>query len=301
MKEILVTHRGPFHADDLFTYSVLAFIFRNHTLIRTRDPKVIETGTQVFDVGGAYQPERQRYDHHFKPVPARPDGRLFSSFGLVWKHHGMEFLRVLFLRVVDENTIQAVHHRMDERFVSQIDATDNGMGLEPRDSDASTFLETFNPPYDVAQEEEDAAFVLASTIAGSIFSQSCIAALREVQAISQFKAQAQRITDEILIFEGTSRTEAWISILQKDPEYALVKFVIYLEGEDGWRCRTIPQPENCYVPRKAFPASWAGKRDSELQHVSGILSATFCHPAAFIAGAKVKVDAIEMANIALKS
>jgi len=48
-----------------------------------------------------------------------------------------------------------------------------------------------------------------------------------------------------------------------------------------------------------MPSSWAGLRGEELQEVTGISGAEFCHPARFIAGAASKGAALELAEAAL--
>lgn len=58
-KQTLVTHDGTFHADDIFACATLSLYLKNNIkIIRTRDPKIIEKGDYVFDVGGVYDPEK---------------------------------------------------------------------------------------------------------------------------------------------------------------------------------------------------------------------------------------------------
>ena len=39
-----------------------------------------------------YSPEDHRYDHHQPDRPQRPDGLAYSSFGLVWRHFGLDYV-----------------------------------------------------------------------------------------------------------------------------------------------------------------------------------------------------------------
>ena len=48
-----------------------------------------------------------------------------------------------------------------------------------------------------------------------------------------------------------------------------------------------------------MPEAWAGLGAAEIQEVSGVEGAEFCHPARFIAGATSKGAAIELAAAAL--
>jgi uncharacterized UPF0160 family protein len=67
---VLVTHGGKFHCDEVFAYAVLRLALGvsrpgiDHTLIRTRQPDAIASGDVVFDVGGRFEPESDRFDHH---------------------------------------------------------------------------------------------------------------------------------------------------------------------------------------------------------------------------------------------
>ena len=44
------------------------FEFSPHRIVRTRDPVKLEPCDIVVDVGGVYDPNTQRYDHHQRQV-----------------------------------------------------------------------------------------------------------------------------------------------------------------------------------------------------------------------------------------
>src|SRR3990167_4593464 len=101
----LVTHNGSFHTDDVFAAAALILYLEKTNndfsaqggpasgweVIRTRNPKIIEEGDYVFDVGEVYNEKNNRFDHH-QPGGAgkRQNGIEYSSFGLVWKKFGVE-------------------------------------------------------------------------------------------------------------------------------------------------------------------------------------------------------------------
>jgi uncharacterized UPF0160 family protein len=73
---------------------MLKQLFTSVTLVRTRDPEVIDKADIVVDVGSVYDPSRHRYDHHQREFtetfsPKHTVTRL-SSAGLVYKHFGRE-------------------------------------------------------------------------------------------------------------------------------------------------------------------------------------------------------------------
>ena len=88
--KIIATHNGNFHADDVFAVAALKNIFPAAKLIRTRDLAVIANADIVVDVGGIFDTETNRFDHHQKGgAGARDNGIPFSSFGLIWQKYGL--------------------------------------------------------------------------------------------------------------------------------------------------------------------------------------------------------------------
>ena len=55
------------------------------------------------------------------------------------------------------------------------------------------------------------------------------------------------------------------------------------------------KPED-FPSRKPFPKEWAGLSDEELQKVSGVNDAVFCHRGVFLCVAKSLEGAIELAK-----
>ena len=66
----LITHNGSFHTDDLFACAILSIVLEDSgqkfEIIRTRDEDIVKNGDYVFDVGGIYDVENNRFDHHQK-------------------------------------------------------------------------------------------------------------------------------------------------------------------------------------------------------------------------------------------
>lgn len=84
------THNGSFHCDEALGCFMIRLTnkFLNAEIVRSRDPKVLETLDAVLDVGGVYDPARDRYDHHqkgFNEVFGHGFSTKLSSAGLVYK------------------------------------------------------------------------------------------------------------------------------------------------------------------------------------------------------------------------
>src|SRR3990167_3466507 len=101
----IATHNGSFHADDVFGVGVLMGVFPSHTLLRTRNNAPIEAADFAVDVGGLWDAETGRFDHHQRSFAgARPahvvDGAQtpgvgYASAGLVWAAYGGAYVQAL--------------------------------------------------------------------------------------------------------------------------------------------------------------------------------------------------------------
>ena len=76
--------------------------------------------------------------------------------------------------------------------------------------------------------------------------------------------------------------------------------MIYPSETGQWRIQTVPVEPGSFEDKRPLPKTWAGLSDKELQQVSGIDDAMFCHNGLFIAGAKSFESTMKMAAIALQ-
>ena len=61
------THNGKFHTDEVVACMMLTQFtekFKAASITRSRDLEVLKEMDIVVDVGGVYDPETNRYDHH---------------------------------------------------------------------------------------------------------------------------------------------------------------------------------------------------------------------------------------------
>jgi len=91
----------------------------------------------------------------------------------------------------------------------------------------------------------------------------------------------------------------WEYIINNFPEPLFV--IHFQEVNNSWQVEAVKENPKTFVNRKNFPKSWAGLRDQDLQNVSGVSDAIFCHRGLFLAVAETKEGAIELAKIALAS
>lgn len=288
-KKILVTHSSTFHADDIFATAALRIMFDgNVTVIRSREPEMFKKGDFVYDVGGEYDPSRNRFDHHqHGGAGARPNGIPYAAFGLVWKSYGA--------RIAGS---QEIADKIDEDLVQPIDAHDNGMDMYTLlRHDLSPYLienmfSAFRPTW-TEEQDYDAPFMVCVGIAETFLRRAIIRARDSILGKKFIeKAYSDASDKRIIILDGTY---SWQKILHAHPEPLYVIF----PKSGKWSVVCVRKDDKSFENRKSFPESWAGLMDEELAKVSGVPDATFCHNARFLAVARSKDGAIALANKAL--
>ncbi|XDG04060.1 hypothetical protein ABKA04_003675 [Annulohypoxylon sp. FPYF3050] len=331
------THNGHFHADEALAVHMLGKLpaYENHVLVRTRDPALLETCHTVVDVGGEYDPARNRYDHHQRTFSTTFPGRetKLSSAGLVYMHFGRAIIAQKVQKPEDSAEVSVLWNKIYESFVEALDAHDNGIskydptklaeaGIEPRFSSGGFTLGAMvgrlNPNWNdpvpedrqEAQAAEDKRFVAASKRIGEEFDLGLdyyTSAWLPARTIVQ-EAYAKRLQYDpegrIMVFEGQS--VPWKDHLYTLEEEAAtdkkVLYVLYPEKprpDAVWRIQAVPVTENSFESRKALPEPWRGARDSQLDEVSGIPGGIFVHAAGFIGGNKTFEGAKALAEKAV--
>jgi len=88
----------------------------------------------LVDVGGEYDPERLRFDHHqrgFNEVfsPAYAHIKL-SSAGLIYKHFGREVISNM-TGINDDSKLEKLYQRLYKGMIAAMDGIDNGVPQIP--------------------------------------------------------------------------------------------------------------------------------------------------------------------------
>ncbi|XP_052724287.1 uncharacterized protein LOC128193999 isoform X2 [Vigna angularis] len=232
------THNGSFHCDEALGCFMIRLThrFNNAEIVRTRDPQVLEGLDAVLDVGGVYDPARDRYDHHqkgFEEVFGHGFSTKLSSAGLVYKHFGKE---IIAKELKVDEVHQDVHHiylAVYKSFMEAIDATDNGINqfdtdLPPKyvnNTHLSSRVGRLNLDWtDLHQsaEKENEAFQRAMALAGSEF-------LDSVRLHVKSWLPARSIVMETIAARQTVDPSGEILVLTKSCPWKLHLFE--LEGE----------------------------------------------------------------------
>ena len=127
----IATHSGKFHADDVWAVAVLSFLFPDAELIRTRDAARIAACDFAVDVGGEWNAQTGRFDHHQKGFSgARLSGVTYASAGLVWREYGARCVALLAERELGEalepEQARQIAYAIDSDVVQYLDMADTG-------------------------------------------------------------------------------------------------------------------------------------------------------------------------------
>lgn len=299
--EFLVTHSGGFHADELLSSVILTRLFAQARIVRSRAPEWITPGADriIYDVGGAYDPDARIFDHHQRGAPLRDDGQPYSSFGLIWKHYGRDYLAAFGVPQVHAET---VHASFDASFVLPVDLVDNG-ALSPSVAGLlggltlPVLLETLKPVFDETDPEaDDRAFHNALAIARSFVE------ARIEKSAAKLRAEAlvqQAIEDagEGRILELPMGMPFRPAIVKAGADHLL--FVVHPRDKD-WCLTTIRRADEGFEVRADLPAAWAGLTNGDLETACGVKGASFCHNGRFVAAARTREAALAMAELAVK-
>ena len=291
----LVTHDGSFHADDIFAAATLSIFLSNKgkkfEIVRTRDEEIIADGDYVFDVGAIFDAEMNRFDHHqIGGAGKRDKGIEYASFGLVWKKFSRELCG-------SEKALEII----DIKLVAPIDAHDNGFDLVENKYDISPysiqdFFYSMRPTWREENLTDDEMFLKCVEIAKDILSREII------------QAKDWVLAEEVVISTYNNTQDKRIIVLDKHYPFERVLnnfpepiYVICPSRniKNKWGVKALLEDPKTFKNRKSFPKSWAGLRDEDLQKVTGVSDAVFCHRRLFLAVAKSKEGAIKLAELAL--
>lgn len=291
----LVTHDGSFQSDDIFAAATIAIFLEGagetFEIIRTRNPEIIGTGDYVFDVGEIYDEAINRFDHHQIGGAGKGlDNIEYAAFGLVWKKFGK-------IIAGSEKTAELINKRL----VAPIDAWDNGFDLVENKYNVTPyyiqhFFISMVPTWREENITNDKMFLKSVEIAKEILSREII------------HAQDVLLAEEKIVSIYNNTEDKRIIILDKNYPYEYILnsfseplFVIYPRlNHNLWGVKAVRKNPKTFNNRKDFPKSWAGLREEELQKISGVPDAVFCHRGLFMAVAKSCEGAIKLAQIALE-
>lgn len=285
-----ITHNGTFHCDEVFSTIMFSKLLPEVIVCRTSDLEKANSDQYIYDVGGG------ELDHHqFGGNGERDNGVKYSSCGLVWKKFGKEIIKKYTEKDIDE-----IWKMIDKNLIQCIDAGDNGqipdINVDYRLVQVASIISEFNPNWD-EDIDLDVKFEEAVKLAETVFDNSMKSSISKMRAKSKVDMAINDSKDGIMTLEKFLPWKEFL--LESDSSKAkLINFVIFPSNRGGYNIYTVPEKLGSFTSRKLFPKEWAGLKDKELQKVTTVETARFCHNKCFICAVDTKDDALKLAKIA---
>lgn len=292
--KLVGTHNGNFHPDEVFAYAFLKLINNDLTIIRTRDNEKLKECDFIFDVAidGIHNP----YDHHYENKEYRNEDDIeipYSAFGLIWRDFGLQYIEEF---SIEEDDAYRVFKSIDYRLVRSIDADDNGVDMSSDMFNIADVISALNPSWDSDVSHDDAfkeAVEIAKKILKGLIDKEISKSLAR-QVVNEAFTKSQ---NGIMVLKTYVPWESQLLSLNTSEK---VKIVIFPGHDDDFKVRVVPKYRRGFETLINLPSEWAGKRNAELQEITGVEDAIFCHPGMFLAAAKSFSGAIKLAKMALK-
>ena len=295
---LICVHDGAFHADDVMGAAILLLLHPEATVLRSRDPLDWARCDALVDVGGEYDPERNRFDHHQKGFAERrgaAQGAIpFAGAGLAWRSYGAMCVKTCCPTLSVDEALQ-IAHRVDEALIQHIDAVDSGIHVPgPQAFSFTGIIDTFNATW-LEGDDGQLRFETAVGLAQGVLCRLIRAKVAEWAAQAEVLSAETACDGRVLVL-SRPRVPFDHTVCAHLPD---VRFVVYPTSNDGQhQLRVVPVTPGSFVARAQLPAAWAGLRDADLAAVTGVADAVFCHNGRFIAGARSKEGALKLAGLA---
>jgi len=321
---VIGTHSGTFHADEALGCFLLRCTraFEGAEVVRSRDPAVLGDLDCVLDVGGEYDPERLRFDHHqrgFSETFGHGFDRVpLSSAGLVYKHFGREIIERKLELSPEAPEVETVFLELYRQFVQAVDANDNGVTrfenagppLYEDHTGLGSRVAALNPAWNepAGAEEQQQGFQAAMQLTGEEF-------LRRLNYVFKTWLPGRKYVQEAIngrheVHPGgrvirLPRYCPWKDHLYTlESELSISGFLLYCLFEDDrerkWRITCVSESPQSFVNRLSLPEDWRGLRGEELSNVAGIPGCIFVHANGFIGGNDTYEGALAMVTKALE-
>ncbi|XP_048029328.1 UPF0160 protein MYG1, mitochondrial [Megalobrama amblycephala] len=326
MKKMRIgTHNGTFHCDEVLACFFLRQLpeYKDAEILRSRDASVLSECDVVVDVGGEFDPSRQRYDHHQRSFaesfhslcPEKPWVTKLSSAGLIYLHFGKRVLAQLTQLKEDDTRLEVLYDKMYENFVEEVDAVDNGICQcdgEARYSITTTLsarVGHLNPHWNSKDQNTEEGFHKALALVGAEFQDrldyymnAWLPAREIVQQAVQTRYKVDPSGEIVVLAQGGCPWKEHLFALEKEMKVDVpIKFVLYTDQNGHWRVQCVPAGLNTFQNRLSILEEWRGVRDEALSELSGIPDCIFVHASGFIGGNKTQEGALEMAKRTLQT
>lgn len=290
-----ITHAGTFHADEIFATLILSKIMQEITLIRLpefreQEKEQAKSDVIVYDIGAG------EFDHHqIGGNGSRENGVKYAACGLIWKAFGKELLEKYGVKEI-EYTLDYI----DRNLIQFIDANDNGqlpkLKTDYRNVHLSHIVSIFNPKWD-EEVDSDENFMKALNVCEIIFDEFLHDTFSKMKAKDIVDKAVENSENGIMILDTFAPWKEFL-LNSKNEKAQKINFAVFPSSRGGYNVYAVPLEIGSFENRKSLPIKWRGLRDKDLQDVTGVETARFCHNAGFICSADSKDGALKLADMA---
>ncbi|CAH8485422.1 unnamed protein product [Schistosoma rodhaini] len=330
------THNGCFHCDEVLAVVLLKYLpeYRNAAVVRSRDPDILSACDIVVDVGGVYDPETLRFDHHQRDFSltwsqyfgAKMWDVKLSSAGLVYVHFGKRVLSVLTGLEIGNEVLEKIYMKIYESFILEIDGQDNGIPQSkvPLKYNIGTSLycrvRRLNPWWNNESEESETAFQRAINLVSREFLDTvdyftnCWWPARDIVAKAMNCRGDVDSSKTIIVLDRSCPWKSHLFDLEREeraetvvypeplhqasyrsiPKFPPQILFVILPSDGNWVVQGVPKDK--FDIRLPFPNDWRSLQDDQLCAMTGISGCIFVHNSGHLGSNKTLDGAIEMAR-----
>lgn len=287
-----ITHTGVFHSDEIFGTVILSKVFEELSILRTfKVPDDIDDNTLVYDIGFG------KFDHHQKGGNGcRENGIPYAACGLLWKEFGPQIVK-------NTSNPELVWSLIDRDLIQGVDSVDNGVmpkvDFPAQAMTISQAISGFNPSWD-SSESSDEAFIRAVAFAEVVFDNVMRNAISKAAAQSIVENAIDKSEGNIMVLDQFVPWQEFI-FSSTSEKAGNILFVVFPSNRGGYNWQAVPTALGSFSQRKEVPDEWKGLNGSDLQQVTGIATASFCHSKGFLGATDTLEDAIAFAKLAVNS
>lgn len=290
----LITHASKFHADEVFGTAFMMHIIDDPIVCRVNNvPDQYNENAIIYDIGSG------KFDHHMKDFDERHEsGVKYAAFGLLFREYGLDYLK----KVIPNDSEEAFE-MIEHDLVEGIDAVDNGEFPTITASYSYHGIESLINEFNVCWDDDtdnDKYFLEAVNIAYQYFDRVVLRTAAKLRAKVIVDEAISNSSNHIMELDGYMPFKDFV-ITSSDPKANDILFVITPSNRGGYNIHTIPRDKTTHETRLDFPKEWGGLMDKELQEITGVETARFCHKELFLATAGTREDAYKMANLAINN
>ncbi|CEF63042.1 UPF0160 protein MYG1, mitochondrial [Strongyloides ratti] len=321
------THNGKFHTDEALACFFLKSIpeFSNAEIVRSRNMEILKKIDILVDVGGVYNHEKRRYDHHQKTfeetmasLKVLPSfNTKLSSAGLIYAHYGKRIISEILNISPNDSSMDDLFYFMYLFFVESVDAIDNGVNCydcppkyivpESLSSRVNDLMPYWNSTKSNDEDYLYEQFMKAIKLVGTSFTNklestyySWLPAKNIVKEALEKRFLVHSTGQIIYLDKGSVPWKSQLLILEK--ELCLnekdISFVVYKdEINNRYKVQAIPlkNEDMAFENRALLKKEWRGLDREKLKELSKINDIEFVHVSGFIGGANSLESVIEMA------